>query len=68
MAILSNSRWQTRKERPNRSTKGNIAETDKRYVVYEWVSEWVSEWVRKWVSDGESDTLVREKLLKILAT
>ncbi len=46
MASLSNSRWPSSKERPNRSTNnGYLAETANRYV-----------------GCGVSDTLVREKL------
>ncbi len=50
MASLSNSRWQARRERPNRSTtNGDMAEKAKCYVVCEGVSESVN------------DILVREK-------
>ena len=40
IASLSNSRWRNCKERSNWSTnKGDMAETDKCYVICEWVSE-----------------------------
>ncbi len=43
--IISNSRWQKRKERPNRlNNNGDMFNKVKRAVVCEWRSVWICKW------------------------
>ncbi len=58
MALLSNSRWQNRKERSNR--KQRIYGRNNQMLRY-CLSVWASEWLSDGLSESVSDTLAREK-------